>query len=166
MALDELDRKIVQNLSLGTSSYEELARTCNVTRNTIYRRIAALEKEGIIKNTLRCIVNLEQMGITPVAIGVRIKQPNIDKAIHLLAANKNVKFLWRSYGDYNISFVAFCPKGKEGAIIQDIRSILEGLNAENICVSVGFTWEKMSYSPFDEKPIFEKKIPQIIQNRF
>ena len=142
MALDELDKKILQNLSAGTSSYEELARTCNVTRNTVYRRIASLENKGIIKNTLNCIVNMEQMDITPVTIGIKIPQISIDKAIIMLAANQSVRFLWRTYGDYNLALVAFCEKGQEGEVIQDIRGVLEELNAEQVCVSVGFVWKK------------------------
>jgi len=166
LALDDLDRRIVQYLSLGTTSYQELARTCSVTRNTIYRRIAALENRGIIKNTLHCVVNLEQMDLVPVTIGVKIQQINQDKAIHLLATNKNVRFLWRTYGDHNVTLVAFCPKGKEGEIIQDIKAVLEELDAEHICISVGFVWEKMSYSPFDEQSTIEDKITQLIENRF
>jgi DNA-binding Lrp family transcriptional regulator len=165
MALDDLDRKIIQYLSSGTNSYQELARNCDVTRNTIYRRIALLENEGIIKNTLNCVVNLEQMDITPVTIGVRIRQTNQDKAINLLTANKYVRFLWRTYGDHNFTVVVFCPKGKEGLIIQDIRAVLEGLDAEHVCISVGFVWEKMSYSPFEEQPKIEEKITQILKNR-
>jgi DNA-binding Lrp family transcriptional regulator len=166
MTLDDLDRKIIQYLSAGTSSYQELARTCNVTRNTIYRRIAALEKEGTIKNTLHCIVNLEQMDLVPVSIGVRIHQSNQDKAINLLTTNGNVRFLWRTYGEHNLILVAFCPKGKEGEVIQEIKASLEDLNAEHICISVGYVWEKMSYSPFDIQTEFESKITQIIENRY
>jgi DNA-binding Lrp family transcriptional regulator len=166
MALDDLDKKILQYLSAGTSSYEELARTCNVTRNTVYRRIASLENRGIIKNTLNCIINLEQMEITPITIGVTIPQTDLDKAINILTTNKNIKFLWRTYGDHNLSLVAFCAKGEEGEIIQDIRSVLEELHAQLIDVSVGFVWEKMNYSPFDEQSEIEEKITQIIENRY
>ncbi|MGD0645783.1 MAG: hypothetical protein ABSA75_12835 [Candidatus Bathyarchaeia archaeon] len=35
IALDYLDRKIIQYLSSGINSYEELARICGVTRNTV-----------------------------------------------------------------------------------------------------------------------------------
>lgn len=157
MVLDPLDRKIIQFLSSGTSSYEELARTCNVTRNTVYRRIAALENKGIIRNTLSCVVNLEQMDITPVIIGVKISQTNLDKVINLLSTNRSVRFLWRTYGDHNLTLVAFCAKGREGEIIQGIRGILEELNAERICISIGFVWEKMNYSPFDDQSQIEKK---------
>jgi DNA-binding Lrp family transcriptional regulator len=166
MVIDDLDRKIVQYLSSGTNSYQELARVCNVTRNTVYRRIATLEKEGIIKNTLRCVVNLDKIGITSISIGVRIQEANEDKAISLLATNKNVRFLWRTYGDHNITLVAFCSKGEEGETIRDIRATLEGLKAEHVCVSVGFVWEKMCFSPFNDQSEIEEKITQIITNRY
>ena len=67
-------------------------------------------------------------------IGVRIAQAEEDKAFRLLAAHRNVKFLWRTFGDCNISLVAFCPKGGEGEVIQGIRTILEAVNATQITV--------------------------------
>lgn len=161
-ALDELDKKIIQYLSVGTSSYEELARQCNVTRNTVYRRLSVLKNKGIIKNTLNCTVNFDQIDITVATIGVSIPQNNQDKAINLLATNGNVKFLWRTYGTHNITLVAFCEKGREGEIIQDIKGTLEELNAKHICVSVGYVWEKMDNSPFEEQIKLEEKITQII----
>ncbi len=164
--VDDLDKKIIQQLSVGTSSYEELSHLCNVTRNTVYRRIASLENKGIIKNTLHCIVNLEQMDITTVNIGVQIPQISVDRAINLLSINKNVKFLWRSYGDHNLVLVAFCDKGREGIVIQEIKSMLEELNATHFSVSVGFVWEKMNYSPFDEQTEMDEKVKQLIERRF
>ena len=166
MALDELDKRILQHLSAGTSSYEELANACNVTRNTVYRRISALENRGIIKNILNCVVNLEQMDITPITIGVTIPQTIMDKAIKILASNSHVRFLWRTYGEHNLILVIFCTKGKEGEIIQDIRACLEELNAEAIHISVGFAWEKMNYSPFEDQTEIEEKITQIIKTRY
>jgi len=107
MALDDIDRKTIQYLSSGTSSYQELAQTCNVTRNTIYLRIAALEKEGIIKNTLRRIVNLEQMDLAAIIFGVKIHEINLDKAINFLTTNGQVRFLWRTFGDNNLNIRCF-----------------------------------------------------------
>ena len=66
----------------------------------------------------------------------------------------------------NLILVAFCPKGKEGEVIQEIEASLEVLKAEHICVSVGYVWEKMSYSPFDIQTEFESKITRMIENRF
>ena len=157
---------MLQHLSTGTSSYVELARICRVTRNTIYRRIASLENRGIIKNTIRCIINLDQIDITPMCIGVTIAQNEQDKAFNLLAAHKNVKLLWRTYGEHNMALVTLCPKGEEGKVINSIKAILEGLNVTEICVSVGFMWEKTDFTPFDDPDGIEEKITQIIENRY
>jgi DNA-binding Lrp family transcriptional regulator len=149
MVFDELDKKIIQHLSVGTSSYEELAHQCNVTRNTVYRRISLLQEKGVIKNTLQCIVNLEQMNITAINIGAKMLQLNQDKAVKQLSNNKNVKLLWRTYGDHNLMLVAFASKGCEGQTIQELKTVLEDLGAEHLCVSVGYCWEKTDFSPFE-----------------
>lgn len=159
MAFDNLDKKIIQCLSAGTCSYEELARQCNVTRNTVYRRIALLEEKGIIKNTLRCIINLEQMDITVVNLGVKIPLISQDRAVALLSINKHVRFLWRSYGDHNLTLIAFCSKGKEGEVINELRSVLENFGGEDFTISVGYVWEKMNIAPFEET---EKELPPIL----
>jgi DNA-binding Lrp family transcriptional regulator len=158
MALDDLDKKILQQLSAGTGSYDELARSCNVSRNTVYRRISALENRGIIRNTLQCVINLERIDMTPIAVGVTISQTEEDQAVDLLSNNKNVKFLWRTFGEHNLIVIIFCSKGKEGEIIQKIKADLEKLNAQVIGVSVGFAWEKMNYSPFSDQSEIEEKI--------
>jgi hypothetical protein len=106
------------------------------------------------------------MEITPVIIGAKISQFNIEKAINLLSKNQSVRFLWRTYGDQNFMLVAFCTKGKEGKIVQDIQGILEEFNAEHICVSIGFVWEKMNYSPFDDQVSIELKMTNMIENLF
>ena len=165
MALDDLDKKILQHLSTGISSYEELARACDVTRNTVYRRIASLENKGIIKNTVRCIVNFDQLDITPVIIEAVVPVAEQDRVFNLLTENANVRFLWRTFGDHNVALVAFCPRGDEGALIQEIKAILESLNVTNLTVSTGFVWEKMELSPFSQETEIEKKIALAIERR-
>ncbi len=164
--LDPIDKTILRYLSAGTSSYEELARICKVTRNTIYRRIAALEKEGIIKNTVGCIINFEKLSLTPVIIGVNVAQADQNRLAILLATNKYVKMLWRTYGDHNITLLAMCPKGTEGNLIQNIKTILEEFNAKNLSISVGFMWEKMDLIPFDdEEEEMETRIAQFLESK-
>ena len=144
-----MDKKILRNLSVGTSSYEELARTCNVSRNTVYRRIAALESKGIIKNIIQCSINLEQLDITPITIGAKILQSEQEKAVRLLAVNRNV------------TMIVFCSKGKEGEIIQRMNLILEECNATCVNVSVGISWEKMDLTPFDDRIESETEIKHL-----
>jgi|WetSurMetagenome_2_1015567.scaffolds.fasta_scaffold43902_2 DNA-binding Lrp family transcriptional regulator len=162
--LDDVDRKILQILGTGANSYEEIAQLCNVTRNTVYRRVASLENRGVIKNTISCIINLDKIDIIPVIIGAKIPELHRDKILNLLAINRNIRFLWKTWGDHNLSMVAFCSKGEEGEIIHNIKGILEETGASNICVSVGFEWEKMEYSPFEETEM-EHTIAQIVQKR-
>jgi hypothetical protein len=60
--------------------------------------------------------------------------------------------------------VVFCPKGEEGETIQKIKSILEDLKAEHICVSVGFAWEKTDLSPFENQTEVLTKAEQILEH--
>lgn len=106
------------------------------------------------------------MEIAPVIIGAKISQFNLDKAISLLTNNPSVRFLWRTFGEHNFILVAFCNKGKEGKTVQAIQGILEELNAQNICVSIGFVWEKMNYAPFDDQTAIELKMTNMLKNRF
>ncbi len=164
MSLDKLDKRILQDLSSGISSYEELARTCKVTRNTVYRRIAALERRGIIKNTIRCNVNFDQLGITPICVAIKIAQMDLDKACKLLSAHKNVRLLLRTFGSHNLNFIAFCQKGQEGEVIESINVALENLSVSDIDISVGFVWEKTDLSTIEDQPRPEQELSVIIEN--
>ncbi len=163
MILDNLDKRILQQLSVGTSSYEELARTCDVTRNTVYRRIHTLEDKGIIKNTNGCTINLDQLDLTPIIVGVKIPRSEQEKALNLLAVKADIKFIWKTYGDYDMTIVAFCPKGNEGEIIQDIKATLEELNSTTqTSVSVGYLWEKADLTPFPQEQETVKEEKQMM----
>jgi DNA-binding Lrp family transcriptional regulator len=166
VSVDNLDKKILQLLSKGANSYQEIAQLCDVTRNTVYRHIASLENRGVIKNTISCIINLDKIDIIPIIIGAKIEEHRRDKILNLLAINRGVRFLWKTFGDHNISMVVFCSKGEEGDLIHEIKGLLEEYGAVNICISVGFEWEKMNYSPFDNQTEIEEKITQIITNRY
>lgn len=65
-----------------------------------------------------------------------------------------------------MALLALCPKGKEGKVINDIKAILEEFNVSEVCVSVGFIWEKTDFTPFDDPDGIEDKITQIIENRY
>ena len=163
MTLDLIDKKLIQYLSTGISSYEELARLCNVTRNTVYRRISSLEKKGIIKNIIRCIINFDKIDITPVMFGAKVPVAEIDKALNLFTMHKKVKLLWRCYGEYNVVFIAFCSKGDEGELIQSILAVFESLNVNDVKVSTGFVWEKTDFAPFEENAEIDFKIEHILK---
>lgn len=148
VSLDQLDKRILQHLSEGISSYEELARECNVTRNTIYRRMAALEKSGITQKTTRISINYDKIGISRINIALNVKQQKQEEIISVLKTHEKVKYLFKTYGTHNIVMVVLCDKGEEGTAINEVKEIAERYGASQIDVSVCFSWEKADSTPF------------------
>ncbi len=162
MSVDDLDKKLLQRLSSGISSYENLARECGVTRNTAYRRIASLEKRGIIKRIVHSVIDYNQLDIAMLFIGASVAEAKQEETCALLRNNKYIKFLWRTFGHNNITLMVFCPKEREGEVIHSLTEALEGFGAKRIDVSVGFKLDKMDFSPFpDEIEMEEEPILQM-----
>ncbi len=151
--MDLLDKRILQHLSAGISSYEELARECNVTRNTVYRRMAALEKKGVTKKTTRTAIDYNKLDITAIAIALNLPQQNQQKLLASLQEYGRVKLLLKAFGAHNVIAVAFCSKGQEGETINCLRSIAENCNAISLDISVGFGWDKIDFTPYDANDV-------------
>jgi len=151
MIPDQLDKKILQKMSKGINSYNELAKECNVTRSTIYRRVALLEKSGLLLRITRSAVDYEKLELVTLCLTIKVAFNSQEKVLNALKEHESVKFLWRAYGEYNIFAVAFCSKGTEGEIIAEIRGLLEKWAGVDMKVSVGFAWEKMEFTPFNEE---------------
>ena len=135
-------KKILHYLSIGANSYDELAKLCNVTRSTVYRRIRKLEKEKIIVHKMKFAVDITKLDITPLAVGINIANRDEEQAIQVLKDLPEISYLWRTYGAHNIALLAMCKKGEEGQLIHDIRKSLQKLDVTAIDTCVGFIWEK------------------------
>ncbi|MBN1245597.1 Lrp/AsnC family transcriptional regulator [Candidatus Bathyarchaeota archaeon] len=142
MLIDKLDEKILRHLSVGANSYEELAKLCNVTRSTVYRRITKLEKEKVVLRKLKFAIDITKLDIVPLAVGINISHSDEAEAIELLKKCPKISVLWRTYGAHNIALLALCKKGEEGQLVNDIREMLDELDVKTIDTCVGFTWEK------------------------
>ena len=142
MFIDKLDEKILHYLSIGANSYDELAKLCNVTRSTVYKRIRKLEKEKIIVHKMKFAVDITKLDITPLAVGINIANRDEEQAIQVLKDLPEISYLWRTYGAHNIALLAMCKKGEEGQLIHDIRKSLQKLDVTAIDTCVGFIWEK------------------------
>jgi DNA-binding Lrp family transcriptional regulator len=151
MKLDQLDKRILQHLSEGINSYEELARKCYVSRNTVYRRMATLEKNGITQKTTRVTIDYNKLDITTINIALNVGQENVSEVIARLKACNRIKYLFKTYGTHNIIFMALCEKGKEGETISEIKTITEKFNITEPCISVSFTCEKTDTTPFTQE---------------
>ncbi len=149
--LDQLDKRIIQHLSEGISSYEELARECNVTRNTVYRRMTTLEKKGIMRKITHATINYDKLDIATINIALNVPQKNQEEILNSLKKHNNIKFLYKTYGSHNVIIIALCDKGREGQTINEIKAIIEKFNIFQINISVSFSSIKMDFTPFADE---------------
>ena len=146
--IDELDKKIIQEMGKGINSYEALAQKCNVTRSTIYRRINRLEEMQVITRQTRVVLDFEKLDRIAVAVGINVAQKDEQNVIDALKACAEVKMMWRTYGAHNLILVIICSKGDEGNKINKMRALLEEFTVKSVDMCVGFDWEKMDMTPF------------------
>ncbi|MCS7120412.1 MAG: winged helix-turn-helix transcriptional regulator [Nitrososphaerota archaeon] len=148
--LDDLDHKIIRQITSGVHSYDELARSCNVGRNTIYRRIERLEKQGLITKRITAFPNFEKLGLSAVILGINVNTEDLDKMISFLKRQSQVKFLWKTYGTHDIIVAIICDKGDVGECIYNLRNALEkmGIRVQGLDVSTSISWEKIDLTPY------------------
>jgi len=146
--LDEMDKKIIQEMANGINSYEELAKKFGVTRSTVYRRVMNLEKTKVVQRRIRFILDFEKLGLIVVAFGINITAKHEEEAVDALKKLSRVKMIWRTYGAHNIRAVAFCNKGEEGELINRVRHVLDDLGVINFEICVGYSWDKNDVTPF------------------
>jgi DNA-binding Lrp family transcriptional regulator len=148
IVLDELDKCIMHHICGGIYSYADLAKMCNVTRGTVYRRVNRLENMHLISRKIAAIPNFEMLNLSSLSIGVNIAQEDEDKAIDLLKNQSQVKFLWKTYGTHNLVIIAICNKGEEGELIYKLRELLGKVKVHQFDVSIGFGWQKVDLTPY------------------
>lgn len=148
--LDDLDSKIILHLCSGIKSYAELAEKCGVGRNTIYRRIERLEAEKIIDRKVMAIPDFTKLNLSAICIMIDVAQSNVEHIVNFLKRQNQVKFLWKTFGSYNITVVIICNKGEEGNCVSNLREILEKMRVpvNKFEASISFTWEKIDLSPY------------------
>jgi DNA-binding Lrp family transcriptional regulator len=146
--IDELDKKIIQEMGKGINSYEALAKKCNVTRSTIYRRVTRLEEMKVITRQTRVVLDFEKLDRIAVAVGINVAQKDEQKVIDALKNCDEVKMMWRTYGSHNLILIIICSKGDEGNKINKLRALLEEFTMKSVDICVGFGWEKMDMTPF------------------
>jgi DNA-binding Lrp family transcriptional regulator len=148
VVIDELDKQILSHMCRGIFSYEDLAKTLNVTRGTIYRRIARLEKNKIIESKIMAVPNYSKLELSAIFLGVNIDFDGVEDLIKILRDVPNVKGLWRSYGDYQIIAQLICGKGCEGDAISNFHKVVARSSKRINQISIGFDWRKFDISPY------------------
>ncbi|MCD6089067.1 winged helix-turn-helix transcriptional regulator, partial [Candidatus Bathyarchaeota archaeon] len=113
--IDDLDLRILRCLGEGIYSYNEIAKACGVSRNTVYRRISRLEETGVIRRKLAAVIDYKKLNYSVVIIGIKLASiDSLDKAVSFLKVQHNVKFIWKTYGDHDLIAVIFCDKETVG----------------------------------------------------
>jgi DNA-binding Lrp family transcriptional regulator len=148
LVLDELSKKIVQEMARGISSYEELAKKFGVTRSTVYRRVLKLEEEKVIIRQIRIALDFEKIGRVAIHFGLNVEPKDEEKAVEILSKLSDVKMIWRTYGTCNLVMIVFCDRGEEGKAIDAMRRELEEMHVTPACTCVGYSWEKNNMTPF------------------
>jgi DNA-binding Lrp family transcriptional regulator len=148
--IDDLDKKIILHLSNGVASYSILAENCGVGRNTIHRRINRLVTAGLIDKKVRAIPNFTNLNLSAITVLLDITQSEVDRVIKILKNQSRVKFLWRTFGAYNITVVIICDKGEEGVCISKLRTVLEKMRVKTnkFETTISYSWDKIDFSPF------------------
>jgi DNA-binding Lrp family transcriptional regulator len=157
LLLDSVDKNILQEMSKGVSSYDEMAQKLNINRSTVYRRIRALERSNLIKFQTRASVNFAKLDLIAVLVGMNISNLNAERVVNFLSVYPCVKMIWQSFGSYNLFAILFCDKGEEGSKILEIRKMIEEFEVASFDIAVGFKWEKMDLTPFDNKITVSKQ---------
>ena len=147
--IDQLDQKIVSHMCNGVYSYNELAKLCNAGRNTIYRRIEKLERQGIIRKRIMAIPNFDKLGLSAIIVGANVSIEETEKTIAFLKNQPHVKFLWKTYGTHDIVFTMLCNKNDIGKCIYNLRTELAKLkiNITKFDTSGSVSWEKIDLNP-------------------
>ncbi|MGM0405764.1 MAG: Lrp/AsnC family transcriptional regulator [Thermoplasmatota archaeon] len=146
--LDDVDQKIMAHLCEGMNSYSKLADKVGVSRNTVYRRVKNLKEKGAIRDKDVTIPDIEKIGYSFALIGMDVSPEDLDEAIDYLKTQDNIKFLWKTFGFYEIIVLIISKQNQLGDSVNEMRGKLESRNIEvrRYGVSPGISWEKLDFS--------------------
>jgi DNA-binding Lrp family transcriptional regulator len=105
--LDEVDIAIIRALQKDArTSFATIAKSCNVSVDTISKRFKKIEDKGIARGTT-VLLNPKSFGYDCVAsFGIRADLPNIEVILQFLRQMPDVIFSTQSMGRHNIFAVA------------------------------------------------------------
>jgi DNA-binding Lrp family transcriptional regulator len=107
LKINELDAEILRNLLIdGRTSYDELAETCKVSKNKVWKRCRSMERNGII-NGATTQIHFGQFGYDAlVTLLIRVDSQQIDQAMEALQRLTDLR-TYRHYNSlYNVRAIA------------------------------------------------------------
>lgn len=96
------------------------------------------------------IPDFEKIGFSSIIVGIKVGMGDLEKTIDFLKKLEQVKFLWKTYGEYEIVAVLMCDKRRVGICINNLKEALEKLNIEvsEFKAAPSISWEKIEFSPY------------------
>ena len=142
--LDELDRKILSILLKDARiSYRELARSLNVSVNTVIRRINDMRERGILQDFIP-VIDAKKVGLdVAVIIGIVVEGGHLVEVERELARRREVCAVYDVTGEFDAIVVA---KFRNTTELNDfIKSTLSMRHVQRTCTFVVLNVVKEDY---------------------
>ncbi len=148
--LDEVDIEIMNHICEGASSFSEIGEKCDISHNTVSRRINKMEEKGYLEKEMMAVPSFEKLGYSALIAGISIGLgEDVEKAVNILESYSQVKFLWKTFGDHDIIAVLMCDRENIGDCVESFRKELidGGIELEGLEISTSISWEKLKLTP-------------------
>jgi DNA-binding Lrp family transcriptional regulator len=121
--LDEIDLAIIRALQKDArASFAAIARSCNVSVDTISKRFKKIEETGVARGTT-VLLNPKSFNFDCVAsFGIRADFSHIDEILALLKGMPEVVFSTQTMGRHSIYAVAIV---KDVTILNQVREVIK-----------------------------------------
>jgi Lrp/AsnC family transcriptional regulator for asnA, asnC and gidA len=102
--IDKKDKKIlIELLKDGRMSFADLARSCKMTRQSIFSRIKSLKRKGVIKN-FTVVLDHQKLGLNLKAyilLSAKPSEESREKAIKILSQFPQISQIHRLFGRFD-----------------------------------------------------------------
>jgi Lrp/AsnC family transcriptional regulator for asnA, asnC and gidA len=107
MRIDEIDVSIIRALQKDArTNFADIAKSCNVSVDTISKRFRRMRKAGIARGTT-ILLNPKSFGFDCVAsFGIRVDYPHVEDVVDFIGKMPEVVFCNSCMGRYNIFAIA------------------------------------------------------------
>ena len=147
--VDDKDRSIIKQLQANArQTISQIAKKTRLPRDVVKYRIDKMEKNGLIKQ-YQAIIDPTRLGYNLyVYVGFSLHNitPQEEKSlIGFLVANKNISFVGKSSGKYDL-LIAMCVKDYQefDSILRDIRQrfnkVIKEFDATPLIQSYKYDW--------------------------
>ena len=156
MKLDKIDLTVLRSLEKDArTKFSDIARTCNVSVDTIIKRYKKLGKEGIIKRTT-LLIDPRYFGTNCIAsLEIDVDPPSTKEILTTLENEDGITFCTQAVGRHDIFAIAMKKNmGEMNRLREHIRSIP---NVNEVRTSIWVDQFLLCPQNFELEPLQETK---------